>query len=375
MKRPLQGIRVVEVASGACPLPLRIAMSFAGRMAVDLGATVVKVGLGADDPIHAVAPFVGTTSALGAFLDAGKTWQVASPSMFEIPTADTPDIVFCDDVVLASYGLGHHPAVKSVLSLNSSGAPAGMVSSEFTVMASTGLLDLVGDPDREPLRMGGHQLAYASGLSAYSGAIAALAERSKNELNAPGEVVRVPMADVGVWLNWKSVATSSWSSAGRVRLGRDAEWQVIRCADGWIALVFLEADWPVLRDFIDDERLREPRLDDRNERRRNARMVAAVIEERFQHLTRRQLKDLALSKRLPLGPVWTPLELEQDPQNLQRQFFSRVRDTRGASLLMPRLPILWNGRAFAALSAADAADTAGFQNRAGLPVESRGAAS
>jgi crotonobetainyl-CoA:carnitine CoA-transferase CaiB-like acyl-CoA transferase len=331
---------VLEHASPTCPLPLRLAMSFAARMAAGLGAELVKSGSVADDPVCAIGPFVAGQGALSWFLDQGKTrlaHGAIEPAAF--------DIVLCDDQAFGALAEQSPACVYTVFSLFPAGTTqVGLVASEFTIMASSGLLDLVGDPAREPLRMGGHQLAYSCGMAAYAGAVAALGARGRGGVAA--EVVRVSLADTAVWLNWKVVAMASWSRVGRTRQGADAEWQVVRCADGWVALVFLEADWPVLRDFVDDARLSDARFDDRAVRRKEARFLSEVVEAAFLRHTRRELKDLALARRLPLGPVWTPIELELDPQNVSRGFLSRQSPGTPQARLVPRLPVLWNGEAF-----------------------------
>ncbi|MBI3197597.1 MAG: CoA transferase, partial [Rhodospirillales bacterium] len=47
--------------------------------------------------------------------------------------------------------------------------------SEFAILALGGLLHMVGEPERKPLRLGGHQASYAAGLTAFTGLAAALA--------------------------------------------------------------------------------------------------------------------------------------------------------------------------------------------------------
>jgi crotonobetainyl-CoA:carnitine CoA-transferase CaiB-like acyl-CoA transferase len=204
---------------------------------------------------------------------------------------------------------------------------------------------MVGEPDRAPLRLGGHQLAYAAGLALYSGLSTALCARAISGIR---EVVRVSLAEVAVWLNWKMVTLASWTDVPASRRGSESEWRTLRCADGWVALVYLEADWPVLRDVVDDPRLREPRFGDRAERRRNASYINLIIEQAFSRMTRAQVRDLALEKRLPLGPVWSPRELENDPQNLSREFLRRASTDSGEGIVLPRLPLLWNGKAVGA---------------------------
>ena len=366
MSGPLHGIRIAEYPSAACPLSLRLAMSFAGRIAAGLGASVVKLGSREDDPVQAAGPRIGSSSALSIFLDQGKTYQAVGSDRNAVSAlmalGAAPDIVLCDAQAHIQLESLAQTSIRTVLSMFPVTSEANAcAATEFTVMALSGLLDLVGDPDREPLRMGGHQLAYACGLAAYSGSVAALCARQPG---SAAEVIRVTLADVAVWLNWKVVAMASWSAAGRARLGRDAEWQVVRCADGWIALVFLEADWPVLRDFVNDPRLAEVRFNDRAERRRDARTVASIVEGVFLRYTRQELKALALAKRLPLGPVWNPIELEDDPQNRARSFFSRQPNAPQAPLLMPRLPVLWNGQTFPAARASAAASSPETEPRA-----------
>src|SRR5262249_21733708 len=71
--------------------------------------------------------------------------------------------------------------------------------SEFTLLALAGLLHMVGEPERKPLRLGGHQASYAAGLTAFTGLSAALAARDAGQ-TAPS--VRVSLAEVLQWVNW-----------------------------------------------------------------------------------------------------------------------------------------------------------------------------
>jgi crotonobetainyl-CoA:carnitine CoA-transferase CaiB-like acyl-CoA transferase len=335
---PLQDVRVVECASDSCALAVRLALAFAGRVAADLGAQVMALRTPTQADLDRSEPRVAEHSALGLFLDAGKQFQQIADSRAAGAHLEGADVIFSDASLYEAQGGAAPEAVWSVVSA------FGKVTdrtpqSEFTLMALSGLLDLVGDPLEAPLRLGGHQLAYAAGLAAYGGAITALSAR---EAGLAPEAVRINLADVGVWLNWKSVAMPSWSDRSASRQGAAAEWRTVRCADGWIALVCSEADWPALRELVGDPRLLEPRFEDRAERRKHAAYIAEIVQSAFVRYSRAQLRDAALEKRLPLGAVWSPLELENDPQNRQREFLQRVGPL---NLLRPRLPVLWNGHA------------------------------
>ena len=125
------------------------------------------------------------------------------------------------------------------------------------------------------------------------------------------------MLDVVVWLNWKSVPSRP-GQPKLTRTGDNAEWQVVRCADGFVALVYQEPDWPALCDIVDDARLRAPALAQRPERIRRSREIASIVEQRFLTMTRREVHALALARRIPLGPVWSPSEMVDDPQTIAR---------------------------------------------------------
>ncbi len=217
----------------------------------------------------------------------------------------------------------------------------GIPASEFTVMALGGLLNVIGEPDREPLRLGGHQAAYAAGLAAFTGLVAGLCGTSTET-----EIARVSMLEAVIWLNWKNLASAATTGTAPGRAGKFAEWQVLRCADGWVALVYQDGDWPLLARVIGDKRLDDPALADRAARQACAAAIGEIVQRRFAALTRAQIREIALQRRLPLGPVWSPEELARDPHTLARDFLASVRLPDGPTVPMPRLPVLWNGQGF-----------------------------
>jgi crotonobetainyl-CoA:carnitine CoA-transferase CaiB-like acyl-CoA transferase len=331
---PLAGIAIVEALSAACPLALRLSASLAGRIAADLGARVVMLEAEGGSPLRRTGPFLQDgSSALFAFLAAGKLSATDQPSV-AAPLLSRADAVIADT---QRRDLPQSGPVQVLLSMLAPAAQASAAAaaphSAFTIMALGGMLDIVGDPRRPPLRLGGHQLAYAGGLAAYAGLVSALLRRP-----AP-ETARVSLLDVAVWLNWKSVASVACMGAVLSRPGRTAEWPMLRCADGYVALVYQPPDWPALCRLCGDERLNETRFAEPAGRRTHALALADIIESAVGHLTRHELQERALSLRLPLGPVWDTAELKRDPQLLARNFLLAMRG-------IPRLPVLWNGAAF-----------------------------
>jgi crotonobetainyl-CoA:carnitine CoA-transferase CaiB-like acyl-CoA transferase len=331
--RPLADITVVEAFAPGANLALRLAGAMAGRIAADSGARVI-VAEADGDPLRGIAPFVGKISAIAAFLNRGKQIVPAREAAQHLGAAD---VAIMD--ARAARELRDRPAVVAALSMFKGDAEEP--ASEFTMMALGGLLDLVGDPARAPLKLGGHQAAYAAGLAAYTGIAAALC-RPRVDGRVPRETVHVSMLETVVWLNWKSVSVRPGEPALK-RTGDAAEWQVVRCRDGFVALVYQEPDWAALCDIVDDARLCAPELAQRTERIRRAREIAGVVEQRFLTLTRREIRELALARRIPLGPIWSPREVAADPQATARGFLGTV-SLDGRGVMMPRLPVLWNGR-------------------------------
>ena len=350
MKAPLAGMTIVEAAGDDCNMALRLSAALAGRIAADLGAEVVKVEPPDGDPVRRMPPFIESDSVLFAFLNAGKR-SVVLPHGHEREALHAllgrADAVLADarsgeplkDIVGSALPAGT-PRAAVLLSMLGRNARPDVPASEFTVMALGGVLNLVGEPDRQPLRLGGHQVAYAAGLSAFSGLVAALC-------GTAAEVVHVSLLENAVWLNWKNVATAEGGGEVPSRAGRGSDWPIVRCADGWVALVYRDDDWPVMRELMgNDPRLADPALGKLSARHPRAAEIASIVEEHIAPLTRAQLRQLSLERKLPLGPVLTPEETLQDPQHLAREFFATVRLNSRQSVTVPRLPVLWSGEAF-----------------------------
>jgi len=345
MSQPLRGALVIEAVSPRCPVALRLAIAFAGRLAADLGAQVVTVIDGADTEHRQHADAADAVVAAQGFLDLGKE-RVELPDGYEGPTwrhLHRQALATIEDQHLeATSTRTHRPPLQVVLSMFGQGIPASTPASEFTVMAMGGLLDLVGDPDLQPLMLGGHQLAYSAGLAAFTGLMAVLGPAQ----TAPAQdIVRVNLLDTAVWLNWKSLVSAAQSGVSPTRAGNRSEWRVVPCADGWVALVYRDADWARLKRLIDDSRLDAEEFGSQAKRREHAAALDAIMQSALLKLHRRDIHRAALAHRIPLGPVYSPRELMTDRQNVARTFLRSVSVDSHRNILIPRLPVLWNGRA------------------------------
>lgn len=327
-RRLYAGLTVAEVISDPADDAFALAAGMAGRILADLGADVVR-RRGRD------RGFEGSTEL---FLSRGKT--MSNESVGELLAR--ADVALVDGAVLRERGRASLPAVTAVLSLFGGAlAESDRPASAFTAAASAGLLAMVGDPQREPLRLGGHQEAFALGLSAYAGLAAALASA---RLHGAPVTIRASLLETLVWLNWKAVPLEGYDVLPG-RTGAAAEWQVLHCADGYAVLVYQEPDWARLKAALAEPALDEPRFSTRASRLAYLGDLAAIIERRFLTLTRREIHALARQHRLPIGPIWSPVEAFDEPHNRARGLFEPL----GAdpSVQAPRLPLVWLDQAAA----------------------------
>lgn len=321
---PLSGQTVAEILSPDAPEPLALAVGLAGRIAADLGARVLRLSGAA-----------GVRPESRAFLDPGKECVTASGPAFAEAARDLAgraDAVVCDHASLAMVGNAAAGPVLVGVAMSRHQPDQG---TEFLAEAQSGLLDLVGDPDRQPLRLGGHQMAHSAGLAAYLALVAGLAARRNGETVAPA---RIDLLDIAVWLNWKTLGLASRGVAAPRRAGRLGEWPMLACRDGYVATVFRNQEWASLKRATGDPRLEDDRFATPALRRANRAALNAILAEIFGRMTRAEIRAMALAHKLPLGPVWTPEELVEDPHMTARGSFVQADGGH-----VPRLPVTWNG--------------------------------
>lgn len=315
MASPLRGTRVLDLGAFAHQPAHGLAASMAAKLCFAYGAAVVRPVPPAGDPLRGVEPLLpGGHSALDAFLNHGKTEGTTGP--FDVVIGDTPSV--------ATLGSGARVSVRISVFGRGEDPPA----SELSVSALSGMLDIVGDVDGPPTRLAGHQIAYATGLSACTGVLAAL-------LGEGPETVDVSLFDVAAWLNWKVVAGYLLNGVTLRRGNKRNHWRVLDAADGHVALVYQEKDWPALRDMVGDARLQGAIFNTASGRADNLVDLLAVLRPWFASRTRSEITREAQRRRIPIGPVLLPSDLLLDAQHRARDFVG----PDGA----PRMPVLWDG--------------------------------
>jgi crotonobetainyl-CoA:carnitine CoA-transferase CaiB-like acyl-CoA transferase len=348
---PLSGFTVLEVNDRDVPLCLRLAASLAGKIAADLGATVLKIEPPQGDPVRRAPPFLpGAESALFQFLNTSKR-SVALDLASDTGRAHLVKLLQTADAVLFE-----EPASIAALARAGRATPIEIAAfpvemnaatrpvSEFTLLALSGLLHMVGEPERKPLRLGGHQASYAAGLTAFTGLTSALAARDAGHKPA---AVRVSLAEVLQWVNWKAASGAEATGVSPGREGKKSEFQIVPCRDGHVAVVYTVTQWPATRALIGDARLGDPKFESRAGRRQHIAELYAILTPWFADKTRAEIQSLAQAKGVPFGPIFSPAELLETEQYVARGFLAELEHPTLGRLRMPQLPVQWNGRSFA----------------------------
>lgn len=347
---PLAGFRIVEVNDAKVPLCLRLATSLAAKIAADLGADVLKVEPPGGDPVRRAPPLLSQgESALFQFLNTSKR-SVMLDLASESGRAALADLAGKADVVLfeepasvaAMLRTGKATPVEIAafpLEMNAAQRPV----SELAIQALGGLMHMVGEPARKPLKLGGHQASYPAGLTAFTGLMAALAAR---DAGRPAPSVRVSLAEVMQWVNWKAASGAAASGTSPGREGRNSEFQVLPCRDGHVAVVYTVTQWPATRALISDPRLDDPKFNTRAGRRQNIAELYAALAPWFADRTREEIQKAAQAKGVPFGPIFSPAELLRTEQYVARGFLADMQHPTEGTLRLPQLPVQWNGRSF-----------------------------
>jgi crotonobetainyl-CoA:carnitine CoA-transferase CaiB-like acyl-CoA transferase len=349
--QPLQRFTVVEVNAPGVPLCLRLAASLAGKIAADLGATVLKVEPPGGDPVRRAPPLLpGGASALFQFLNTSKRSLVLDLAS-EAGRASLAKLLERADACLFE-----EPASIAALARAGKATPIEIAAfplemdaaarpvSELTIQALGGLMHMIGEPARKPLKLAGHQASYAAGLTAFTGLAAALAARDAGQ-RAPS--VRVSLAEVMQWVNWKAASGAAATGTSPGREGKSSEFQIVPCRDGHVAVVYTVTQWPAARALIGDPRLMEPRFNTRPGRRQHIAELYEIITPWFADKTRAEIQQTAQAKGVPFGPIFTPAELLATDQYVARGFLAEMAHPDIGKVLIPQLPVQWNGRSFA----------------------------
>jgi crotonobetainyl-CoA:carnitine CoA-transferase CaiB-like acyl-CoA transferase len=189
------------------------------------------------------------------------------------------------------------------------------------LQAAGGLMNLVGSPTREPVRLGGHAVQAAAGLLVLDGVMIGLFHRQST-----GEAVSFETSD------FEATAHVEWKIASVYQTGRPVERRgdegggpmVVPTRDGHFGLLFTPSDWDAVKDLLGDPSLDDPRFATARSRAIHEAELRDVIEPITLPMSKKDLYTQAQARRIPAGHVATMSDLLASPQYAARAFFQPV---------------------------------------------------
>jgi crotonobetainyl-CoA:carnitine CoA-transferase CaiB-like acyl-CoA transferase len=361
---PLVGLKVVELAR-------ILAGPWAGQVLADLGAEVIKVESPAGDDTRSWGPpFIDNPdgSQDAAYFHAanrGKRSVVADFTTTEGQAIVRALIAGADVVIenfkvggLARYGLDYaslsaiNPRLVycSITGFGQDGPYAARAGYDFTVQGMSGIMDLTGEPDGAPQKIGVAFADIMTGLYAVIGIQAALSMR---ERTGRGQHVDMALLDTmtGVLAN----QAMNWFASGvsPTRVGNAhaniAPYAVFPTSDGWFILaVGNDRQFRRFCEALGLDALRDdPRFATNAGRVAFREVLFAGIEAATVAIPKLELLARLEAVGVPAGPINTVAEAFADPQVVARGMEIASARPDGSTVPGLRTPIRFSDAALA----------------------------
>jgi crotonobetainyl-CoA:carnitine CoA-transferase CaiB-like acyl-CoA transferase len=182
---------------------------------------------------------------------------------------------------------------------------------------------IIGDPAREPLKPGGYQSQFVSGLF---GAFASVTGYYGAAMSGIGQQIDLSIMDAVMFIQMNLTSQYTYDQAIRKRYGNRVgpfPSGILPCRDGYIGAITVTADkWPVLCDWMGmPELVTDPRFDTPANRALNideldAVMISWLIQHDQEELFREGQK-----RRLPFGKPCSTEMLVNSPHLKERGYF------------------------------------------------------
>jgi crotonobetainyl-CoA:carnitine CoA-transferase CaiB-like acyl-CoA transferase len=329
MDKPLAGVKVIELAR-------ILAGPWAGQLLADLGAEVIKVerpGAG-DDTRHWGPPFAADGSA--AYFHGCNRGKISVS--IDLASAEgqarVRELVRDADIVienfkaggLARYGLDHaglaaiNPRLIycSITGFGQDGPYAARPGYDFMIQAMGGIMDLTGEPDGAPQRVGVAFADIFTGVYASTAILAALRAR-----DATGMGCHIDMALLDVQVAVLANQAMNYLIGGTVphRIGNAhpniAPYQIFAVADGDVVVaVGNDAQFRRLCALLGVPE--DMRFATNADRVRNRDALVALLAPAIALRRRDEMLAALAAAGIPAGPINDVAEVLADPQVVAR---------------------------------------------------------
>lgn len=331
--QPYSGIRILDLTHWLG--------SYTGRLFADLGAEVIRV-----EPPGGLPDRARATTGEFAFLNASKrsiVVDLGGESGFDrfLALAVNANVVLLErdgplwDLADALRGKLPGLVVTCVSPFGRTGPLAGAPASDLTLQAAGGIAWMSGRIDNAPLRLPFGQASMVAGTYAATATAMCLRDAERRgrghlvDVSAQEAIAHSLQNAVQVWDLEHRVSTRGGEGT------RDATEDVFPCKDGHVFLAAppaLPNSWNGMLAWMDQlghpsaAALREDRWADREWRKtREAKDAFRALFTAFAAgLTKAELREGAIPRKIVMAPVARLPELPDDPQLRHRKFFRQV---------------------------------------------------
>lgn len=331
---PLAGLKVLELARV-------LAGPFAGQTLADLGADVIKVEAPAGDDTRRWGPpwvdHAGERAA--AYYHACNRGKRSITADFRTPEGRelVQKLAARSDVLienfkhggLAKYGLDYaslreiNPRLVycSITGFGHTGPYADFAGYDFIVQGMAGLMDLTGEADGAPQKVG---IAIADLLTGLYAVIAVQAALTQRSCSGQGQHIDLALMDclAGVLTNQAMNYLVTGEAPRRIGPAHPniVPYQAFPVSDGYLIIaVGNDAQYQRLVELLDLDAGRDPKFASNSGRVENRTELVAEIAAATRRWARDELLQACEKHTIPAGPINNLAEVFNDPQVMARE--------------------------------------------------------
>lgn len=223
--------------------------------------------------------------------------------------------------------------VASITPFGRTGPRRAWRGADIVVMAASGFMQVTGEPDGPPMRLGNEQSHFAPGQYAALAVVAALYERETSGL---GQHIDISAEEALITYYLEQHPALCWQMRHQnvSRAGKGSTlvipFGVYPCRDGWIGIgVVTLAEWDAFAAWVSEVTGNPELLDERYRGGMHARapyrdLVEALIMDFTSRFTREELFHEGQRRNLVFVPVNTVADLLADPQLAAMPFWAEL---------------------------------------------------
>lgn len=355
-RHPLEGVRVLDLGqiyNGP----------YAGFLLAMGGADVIKVEPLAGEAIRARSGGGGISLAMGLLNSNKKGLAIDLKS--DAGKAILIELVQEADILLENFAPGAMDRLNlgaerlqainprliyaSSTGYGQSGPDRDRLAMDLTIQAYSGVMSVNGPDTGPPLKTGPAICDFLGGVHLYAGITTALYERERTGF---GRVVEIAMLEA-TYPVLATNLTSMHNLDGQQppRLGNShparssGPYGVYETSDGHVAIICVrDAHWERLLAILDREDLKDhPHFIDQKSRGENPEAVDALVSAWTRRHTKAQVAEILRENTIPVAPVRTLPEVNQDPHMHTRGMLHHMDHPQLGDVVLPHSPLRFHG--------------------------------